>query len=206
MLFKLDVIEGKFLVNLARKAVETKITVGDTIKPPANTPKIFFEHTGVFVTINTFNNNKKMLRGCIGYPYPTHVLVKALIDSAINAAVHDPRFLPLSPIELHNVVFEVSVLTPPESLESFDPKDASKNIIIGQDGLIVENGPFKGLLLPQVPVEWGWNAEEFISQCCIKAGLSPDSWMSEQTKLYKFQAIIFEEKTPQGKIIKKALI
>ena len=206
MSFTLDIIDGTFLVNLARNAVMKKITVGDTIRPPENSSRKLFERTGVFVTINTLKNGEKKLRGCIGYPYPTHVLVEAIINSAINAAVYDPRFLPLTLNEFHNVVFEVSVLTPPKIIEVNDPKEVIKKIVVGQDGLIVERGHFKGLLLPQVPIEWGWNAEEFVSQCCVKAGLNPDSWMSNQTKIYKFQAIIFEEKTPQGDIIKKTLI
>lgn len=206
MSFTLDITDGKFLVNLARNAVLKKITVGATIKPPATSSRKFFERAGVFVTLNTVKNGNKKLRGCIGYPYPTHVLVEAIIDSAINAAVHDPRFLPLSINEIYNVVFEVSVLTPPKIIEVNDPKEITKKINIGQDGLIVERGFYKGLLLPQVPIEWGWNPEEFVSQCCIKAGLPSDSWESKQTKIYKFQAIIFEEKTPQGDIIEKTLI
>jgi len=204
--FTLDIIEGKFLVNLARNAVLKKITVGDTIKPPLNSSKKFFERAGVFVTLNTIKNGNKKLRGCIGYPYPTHILVEAIIDSAINAAIHDPRFLPLTITEINTVVFEVSVLTPPKIIEINDQKEVAKKITIGKDGLIVERGPYKGLLLPQVPIEWGWNPEEFVSQCCIKAGLLSDSWKSKQTKIYTFQAIIFEEKTPQGDIVEKTLI
>ncbi len=206
MSFTIDIIEGKFLVNLARNAVLKKITVGDTIKPPLNSSKKLFERAGVFVTLNTIKNGNKKLRGCIGYPYPTHLLVEAIIDSAINAAIHDPRFLSLTINEINNVVFEVSVLTPPKIIEINDPKEVTKKITIGQDGLIVERGPYKGLLLPQVPIEWGWTPEEFVSQCCIKAGLPSDSWKSKQTKIYTFQAIIFEEKTPKGDIIEKTLI
>jgi len=204
--FTLDIIEGKFLVNLARNAVLKKITVGDTIKPPLNSSRKLFERAGVFVTLNTVKNGNKKLRGCIGYPYPTRLLIEAIIDSAINAAVHDPRFLPLTITEINTVVFEVSVLTPPNIIEINDPKEVTKKITIGKDGLIVERGPYKGLLLPQVPIEWGWNPEEFVSQCCIKAGLPSNSWKSKQTKIHTFQAIIFEEKTPQGDIVEKTLI
>lgn len=143
------------------------------------------------------------MRGCIGYPYPTHILIKALIDSAINAAINDPRFFPIDQKELTNLVFEISILTPPVIIEVDNPLDYPRHIIIGQDGLIVEKGPSKGLLLPQVPIEWGWDEEEFISQCCLKAGLHPDSWRDQDTKIYKFNAIIFEEIKPQGKIRRK---
>ena len=75
-----------------------------------------------------------------------------------------------------------------------------KKIKIGKDGLIVERGSISGLLLPQVPVEWSWNEEEFLSQCCIKAGLSPHNWKYEGVKIYNFQALIFKEENPSGEI------
>ena len=74
------------------------------------------------------------------------------------------------------------------------------SIKVGEDGLIVEKGPYKGLLLPQVPVEWGWCEEEFLCQCCVKAGLPPDSWLIKGTKIYRFHALVFEEETPQGEV------
>jgi len=78
-------------------------------------------------------------------------------------------------------------------------------IKVGEDGLIVEKGMFKGLLLPQVPVEWGWCEEEFLCQCCVKAGLPPDSWLTKGAKIYKFSAIIFGEKTPKGEVERKLI-
>jgi uncharacterized protein (TIGR00296 family) len=198
--FELSVEEGKFLIHLARNAVKTYLETGKTVKAPENTPKKLFERCGVFVTINSLENGEKKLRGCIGYPYPTSPLVEAVIDSAINAATRDPRFYPLSLSELDKVVFEVSVLTPPEEVEVGSPKEYLAKIKVGEDGLIVEKGGYKGLLLPQVPVEWEWCEEEFLCQCCVKAGLPPDSWLTKGTKIYKFQAIIFEEETPQGEI------
>jgi uncharacterized protein (TIGR00296 family) len=198
--FELSLEEGKFLVRLARNAVKTYLETGKTIKAPEKTPAKLFELCGVFVTINSLKNGEKHLRGCIGYPYPTSPLVEAVIDSALNAATRDPRFYPLSSDELGKVVFEVSVLTPPEAVEVENPKEYLAKIKVGEDGLIVEKGPYKGLLLPQVPVEWEWCEEEFLCQCCVKAGLPPDSWLTEGTKIYRFQAIIFEEETPQGAI------
>jgi uncharacterized protein (TIGR00296 family) len=198
--FELSLEEGKFLVRLARNAVKTYLETGKTIKAPEKTPAKLFELCGVFVTINSLKNGEKHLRGCIGYPYPTSPLVEAVIDSALNAATRDPRFYPLSSDELGKVVFEVSVLTPSEAVEVENPKEYLAKIKVGEDGLIVEKGPYKGLLLPQVPVEWEWCEEEFLCQCCVKAGLPPDSWLTEGTKIYRFQAIIFEEETPQGAI------
>jgi uncharacterized protein (TIGR00296 family) len=198
--FELTLDEGKFLIQLARNAVKTYLEKGKTVKAPENTPKKLFERCGVFVTINSLRSGEKNLRGCIGYPYPTSPLVEAVIDSAVNAATQDPRFYPLSLGELGNVVFEVSVLTPPEEVEVENPKEYLAKIRVGVDGLIVEKGIYKGLLLPQVPVEWEWCEEEFLCQCCVKAGLPPDSWLTKGAKIYKFQAIIFEEETPQGEV------
>jgi uncharacterized protein (TIGR00296 family) len=198
--FELSLEEGKFLIHLARNAVKEYLETGKTVKAPESTPKKLFEHCGVFVTINSLKKGEKALRGCIGYPYPTNPLVEAVIDSAINAATQDPRFYPLSSSEMDKVVFEVSVLTPPEAVEVKNPKEYWAKIKVGEDGLIVEKGFFKGLLLPQVPVEWGWCEEEFLCQCCVKAGLPPDSWLTKGAKIYKFRAIIFEEETPCGEV------
>jgi hypothetical protein len=205
MSFELSSDEGKFLINLARKAVREYLESGKTLKPPKDTDKKLFEHCGVFVTINSVTNGVKELRGCIGYPYPTSPLVEAVIDSAINAATQDPRFYPLSSNELDKVVFEVSVLTPPEPVLVENPKEYLRKIKVGEDGLLVEKGFYKGLLLPQVPVEWGWCEEEFLCQCCVKAGLPPDSWLTKGAKIYKFKAIIFEEEAPLGEVKRLSL-
>jgi len=198
--FALSLDEGKFLVELARKAVKENLTTGKHLAAPQNTPKKLLRQCGIFVTINTIKHGETQLRGCIGYPYPTLPLVEAVIESAIDAATQDPRFYTLTLKELGNVVFEVSVLTPPEVVKVQKPDEYVTKIKIGEDGLIIEKGVFKGLLLPQVPVEWKWDEEEFLCQCCIKAGLPPDTWLTKSTGIFKFQAIIFEEEIPNGKI------
>jgi len=203
--FELSLEEGKFLVKLARKAVEEYLTSRKRICAPENIDKKFLQPCGVFVTINTIFNGEKELRGCIGYPYPTTPLIDAVIESAISSATQDPRFHPLSRQELDKVVFEVSVLTPPQLIEVNKQTEYPAKIKVGKDGLIVEKGMFKGLLLPQVPVEWGWDEEEFLCQCCVKAGLPPDNWLLAGTKIYKFQAIIFEEEKPNGEVKRKSL-
>ena len=203
--FQLTLEEGEYLVKLARKAVEEYLKRGRTIKVPKDVPARFMERCGVFVTLNRFRCGKGELRGCIGFPYPTTPLARAVIESAINSASQDPRFLPVSLEELEHIVFEVSVLTPPLLIEVEKPTDYPSKVRVGRDGLIVERGYSKGLLLPQVPVEWDWNGEEFLCQCCIKAGLSPDSWLLKGTGVYKFQAIIFEETSPKGGVEPKEL-
>jgi uncharacterized protein (TIGR00296 family) len=203
--FQLSDEEGKFLIDLARNTVKTYFETGRTNKPPQNTPPKLFEKCGVFVTINSVKRGKKELRGCIGYPHPTNPLVEAVIDAAINAAFQDPRFYPLSAKELDGVVFEVSVLTPPELVSADKPEEYLKAVKVGEHGLIVEKGFCKGLLLPQVPVEWAWCEEEFLCQCCLKAGLPPDSWLTKGVKIYRFSAIVFEEETPKGEVKRKSL-
>lgn len=205
MVFELTDEEGKFLIQLARNTAKTYLETGKALSPPNNTPKKLFENCGVFVTINAVRGKRKDLRGCIGYPYPSNPLVNAVIDNAINAATQDPRFEPLNRSELEHVVFEVSVLTPPEPVAVQKPEEYIKQIKVGEHGLIVEKGFYKGLLLPQVPVEWGWCEEEFLCQCCIKAGLPPDSWLTKGAKISRFSAIVFEEETPNGEVRRKSL-
>src|SRR5665648_126802 len=123
MSFVLTLEEGKFLIHLARNTVTKYLETGKVLKPPKETPKKLFERCGVFVTISIPVMSEKELRGCIGYPYPTSPLVEAVIDSAINAATQDPRFEPLTFDEIGKVVFEVSVLTPPETVHVKNPKE-----------------------------------------------------------------------------------
>jgi len=200
VLFELSEEEGKFLITLARNAVKVFLEEGQILKPPKGTLQKFYEQWGVFVTISMLNAEERTLRGCIGYPYPSISLVEAVIDSAINAATEDPRFPSMHFNELSRCVFEVSVLTPPELMHVDNPKEYIQQVRVGRDGLIVEKGYKRGLLLPQVPVEWQWDVEEFLCQCCVKAGLSPDSWLMKGVKVYRFSAIIFEEQTSEGEI------
>lgn len=160
---------------------------------------------GVFVTLNRVVGKEHELRGCIGYPYPVLPLSKATIDAAVEAAVGDPRFPPVSLNEMNRIAIEVSVLTEPVELLVQDRRALPQKVKVGVDGLIVERGSRKGLLLPQVPVEWGWDPEEFVCHCCLKAGLSPDAWLVEGTKVYKFQAVVFEEETPAGQVSRRDL-
>lgn len=195
--------EGKLLVRLARKAVEECLKTGKIMPTPTDISPKLEEQCGVFVTLNSVRHGKKELRGCIGFPYPTLPLARAVVESAINSATQDPRFHPVSVDELSYIAFEVSVLTPPQLVKVKTPMDYPSKIKVGQDGLIVEDGYSKGLLLPQVPVEWSWNEEEFLCQCCIKAGLSPDCWLLKGTKIYKFSCVIAQEVSPNGEVVVK---
>jgi len=201
--FSID--DGRFLVNLARTAIGEYLSRRREIDPPADTPKHLLDKSGVFVTLNS-TKPAHQLRGCIGYPFPTDPLAVATIRSAIEAATGDPRFDPVELAEFRErVVVELSVLTVPDELTAREPVERAKEIKIGQDGLIVGRGARRGLLLPQVAPEWNWDAEEFLSNCCLKAGLQPDAWLDKGTRVEKFQAIIFEETEPSGEVHLKEL-
>jgi len=201
MSFKLTKEEETLLIKLARRAVERNLKDGTIISPPEKIPENLREPMGVFVTINILRNKRRTLRGCIGFPYPIYPLARAVIEAAVESATRDPRFPPLSIDELNHVVFEVSVLTPPQLIKVSSPKEYPSKVKIGVDGLIVERGFNKGLLLPQVPVEWGWDSEEFLCQCCMKAGLTPDCWVLRGTRIYKFSCILVMELEPNGEIV-----
>jgi len=181
--------DGKFLVKLARKAIVTYLNEKKIIEIPKDADPKLMEDMGVFVTLNIKNE----LRGCIGYPEPVMPLLNAVIDAAISAAIRDPRFNPLNPAELDKVHVEVSVLTKPALIKVAKPVDYVNSVEIGQDGLIVESGQYRGLLLPQVATEWGWDIEEFLSNTCMKAGLASDCWLKTDVKIYKFASQIFGE-------------
>ena len=170
-------MDGTKAVEIARRTIELWLKNREKHKPEGY-PKEFDEKYGVFVTIHTYP--EKELRGCIGFPEPVYPLIKALQEAAISAATHDPRFPPLAESELNKVIIEVSVLTKPELIKVENPKDYVKNIRIGKDGLIAKKGFHSGLLLPQVATEYKWGAEEFLSQTCMKAGLSPDTWLDKE--------------------------
>jgi hypothetical protein len=201
MSFELSFDDGRFLVKLVRKTIMILLETRKKRSVPKDTPAKLKEKCGVFVTLNSIKGNSKHLRGCIGYPMPEISLVEATIESAINSATRDPRFNPVDRQEMKHIIIEISVLTPPIQILVNDPKNFVKEIKVGHDGLIVERGGYKGLLLPQVPVEWNWDAEEFLNNCCMKGGLTPDAWLIEGTKIYKFSCIIVKELTPNGVVV-----
>ena len=187
--------EGILAVKAARTSIEAE-TQG--IMPEIDLPDSFDRKSGVFVTINTYPSGD--LRGCIGYPEPVFPLKDALIHSA-ESACHDPRFMPLSFKESINCTVEVTILSEPVLMEC--PKgEIPKNIVIGRDGLIIQFGRRRGLLLPQVPVEWGWDVNEYLQQICYKAGLPDDAWKLKDSMMWTFTGEIFHETSPRGEIVK----
>ena len=183
--------DGVFLIKIARMAVTEFLSNGKRMKLESEDEKKFSFNSGVFVTLN----NADGLRGCIGFPMPDKKLSHGIIDAAIAAATEDPRFSPVKANELNDIVFEVTVLTPPVEITVNDPMEYLEKIKVGRDGLIISNSFSSGLLLPQVPVEYGWNVEEFLQHTCEKAGLEKDVWKNEKVKIEKFEGIVYKEET-----------
>ena len=191
---------GERLVKLARKAVEKYLNESVVIN--ADNSYGLTQKAGVFVTLNYLSNNKEYLRGCVGFPLAEKTLHQSVIEAAIAAATQDPRFEPINKKDIENIIFEVSVLSPPEKIEVQNPKDYKNHIKIGRDGLILKCKYGSGLLLPQVPVELNWDIDEYLANICYKAGAPPDAWLMPESQLYKFGAIIYKEFEPNGNVKK----
>jgi AmmeMemoRadiSam system protein A len=173
--------QQEFLLELARRAIQHYLETGEHLKIETEDP-VLLEKRGAFVTLK--KNDE--LRGCIGYPLPYKTLYETIIDVAVSAATQDFRFEPLTLEELSEMKTEISVLTLPEPI-----KDV-KEIELGRHGIIVSKGSSKGLLLPQVPVEWNWDLETYLEHGCLKAGLAEDEWKKE-AKIEVFCAQVFSE-------------
>jgi len=191
--------DGVVLVKTARNAVTEFLSNGNRMKLESDLEEKFSFNSGVFVTLN----NPDGLRGCIGFPMPEKKLSHAIVEGAIAAATEDPRFPSVKTNELNDIVFEVSVLAPPVKIDVSDPMEYLEKIKVGRDGLIIRHSFSSGLLLPQVPVEYGWDVEEFLQHTCEKAGLARDTWKNESVKIEKFEGIIFKEETPNGVIVRE---
>jgi uncharacterized protein len=195
--------EGQAAVTVARAAIAAALSdhpPRDPARaaPPTPLSPLFGEPRGVFVTIK--HGTDGALRGCIGFPVPVYPLRTAIPRLAVAAALEDPRFPPMRPRELGEVLIEVSILTVPEPIEATDPPGRLRSVVVGRDGLIVDAGDASGLLLPQVATEQGWDAATFLSETCRKAGVRADAWKSPATRLRRFQAEVFGESAPGGPV------
>ena len=179
---------GEFLVNLAKDTIKYYLDNGKIMVKPSDYPIELDEELGVFVTLNKNHN----LRGCIGYAEPIKPAIDATMEVAIAAAFNDPRFNEVTGKEFEDLDFEVTVLTKPEIIEVTHPDQYFDEIEIGRDGLIIQKGYARGLLLPQVAVENAFTTEKFLEHTCMKAGISADSWMDESCDVLKFQGQIFK--------------
>ncbi len=168
------------LLRHARDAVAARLEEREP--EPLASPAALGEPAAAFVTIRLDDR----LRGCIGSVEPDEPLHEVVARCAVDAAIRDPRFPPLRPAELPDVRFEVSVLTPFRRVA--DPAETE----VGRHGVMVEQGPHRALLLPQVPAEWGWDRDTFLSQTCVKAGLPADAWQTGAA-VHTFEAEVFGE-------------
>jgi AmmeMemoRadiSam system protein B/AmmeMemoRadiSam system protein A len=172
-----------YLLNLARSVIARRL--GERSAPlSAPASPILSENRGAFVTLHKGG----ALRGCIGYIEAIKPLATTIEEMAAAAAFSDWRFTPVTAPEVSQLEIEISVLSPISAVT--DPS----SIVIGKHGLIVTRGSNRGLLLPQVATEWGWDRETFLAQTCVKAGLPENSWREKGTKIESFSAEIFSEK------------
>lgn len=169
------------LLAIARQAIAASLGAGAA--PDLRVSGTLAQRAGAFVTLHSGG----ALRGCIGHIAPDRPLVEVVASCAVSAARTDPRFAPLVASELADVDIEISVLS------GFEPIQAVEQIEIGRHGLLVERGWSRGLLLPQVAPEWGWDAPTFVSQTCRKAGLPADAWPGGGATMMRFEAEVFGE-------------
>jgi AmmeMemoRadiSam system protein A len=175
--------DRQLLLRLAREALAAHVGVA-----PAHVPgetAVLTQLAGAFVTLH----NHGELRGCIGHVEPNQPLGTVVPRCAVAAGTTDPRFPPITPTELEQLDIEISLLGP------LEPIGGPEEIEIGRHGLVVESGWQRGLLLPQVATEWGWDAETFLAQTCHKAGLSRDAW-KRGARIWRFEAEVFGEGPP----------
>jgi AmmeMemoRadiSam system protein A len=171
--------ERRALLDLAHRSINAELENSRLdLTPPS---EHLAQPRGAFTTLHL----QGKLRGCIGYVMVKYSLYRTVAETARAAAFDDPRFPPVSVGEVPELKIDISVLSP---LQDIDPE----NVVVGRHGLVVSQGGRRGLLLPQVPIEWGWDRETFLSQTCLKAGLPPDAWQ-HGAELQAFTAEVFSD-------------
>jgi len=168
------------LLELARSAIEEAVCSG-SLSEVTEAAEALRTPCGAFVTLY----KGKRLRGCIGYIEAFRPLYATVRECARAAALEDPRFEPVVPSELPSLHLEISVLSPLVDV-------APQVIEVGRHGLLISRGVQRGLLLPQVAVEWNWDREQFLQETCLKAGLPPDAWQ-HGARIQAFTAEVFKE-------------
>ncbi len=176
--------EGRTAVALARSAIAGRL--GLPGYPVPATGPVFREKRGIFVTLEKGGD----LRGCIGFPLPILPLDEAIRDAAISAAFDDPRFPPVREAEYPLLSVDVTILSVPVPLPG-EPASRPEKVEVGRHGLIVRCRGRSGLLLPQVATEYGWDAGEFLSHTCQKAGLPSQCWSNPGCEVLVFEGQVF---------------
>ncbi|MCU1384350.1 MAG: AMMECR1-domain protein [Acidobacteria bacterium] len=175
--------DRQLLLQLAREAIAAHVGAAPAHVPGA--AGVLAQPGGAFVTLHKDGD----LRGCIGHIEPTEPLGRVVPRCAVAAASTDPRFPPMAADELDAIDIEISLLGP------LEPVTDAADVIVGRHGLVVERGWQRGLLLPQVATEWGWDADAFLAHTCQKAGLPRDAWQ-KGAKVWRFEAEVFGEGGP----------
>ena len=188
--FSLTDAEKAELLAVARKSVEYMIQRNESYAPSPSPSETLDREYGAFVTLTEGG----ALRGCIGYTAPMKPLYMTVRDTAALAAVRDPRFPPVTASELPKLAYEISVLSPLRRVTDIE------QIKVGRDGLLMKNGDSEGLLLPQVPVEQKWDGQTFLEQTCVKAGMDRSCWKNENTDIFSFTAVVFNEHRPSEQV------
>jgi len=186
--FWLDARQKSELLALARKSVEYAVKERKAYEPAASASESLNQERGAFVTLKESGE----LRGCIGYTSAVKPLYMTVRDTATLAALRDTRFQPVSASELSKLEYEISVLSPLQRVKDI------REIKVGQHGLLMKNGGYQGLLLPQVPVEERWDRQRFLEETCAKAGMRTGCWKDEDTDIFMFTAVVFSETKPEA--------
>ncbi|HOV63745.1 MAG TPA: AmmeMemoRadiSam system protein A [Spirochaetia bacterium] len=175
--------EKLYLLKLARETIAARLErrTPEAMEEPKGA---LMEYCGAFVTIHL----RGALRGCIGQMTGVRPLFETVREMAIASAFQDPRFPPLTREEFQSIDIEISVLTPLERIEDVN------TVEVGKHGLYMKRGYHSGVLLPQVPLEQGWDRETFLAQTCRKAGMESSCYLDPKTEIYTFEAIVFGEK------------
>lgn len=171
--------ERQLLLRLAHDAIDTGLDERELHLPAVS--EHLQQQRGAFTTLHLLGE----VRGCVGYVFPVAPLFQTVVETARAAAFQDVRFLPVTREEAARLQISISVLSPLFSIKAED-------LEVGQHGLLISCGNRRGLLLPQVPLEHGWDRLTFLEQTCRKAGLPPDAWQHDAT-LQAFTAEIFGE-------------
>ena len=196
--------DGEKLIKFARENIEFYLKNQKEMEIPQILKERYSTPLGAFVTLSKKSHFKfseqKELRGCIGITQPVYPLIQTIAHVSLSAAFDDPRFPPIT--TLKDIVLEISILTVPELISVKNPVDYLTYIQIGKDGLVIQKDIHKGLLLPQVPIEndRNWDVQTFLEHLSMKASLPRDAWKQTGVQIFKFQALIFEEDEPNGKI------
>jgi len=184
--------QGRILVHLARETIAAGLGLSDSgktkIPETDRADPAFQEQRGTFVTLKI----KKQLRGCMGCLTPSETILEGVERNAINAAFNDPRFPPLTEVELEQAEIEISILTNPQELEYSSANDLLKKLRPDIDGVIIKKGTARSTFLPQV-----WEqlprTEEFLAHLCTKAGLTPEEWQKGEMGVSTYQVQYFHE-------------